>query len=83
MGKHMSRNERMALIFNSILHVVEEKGLFRFTLADIADKSKYSEQTIKAHHGSVQNIRETLLIHAQQKGIAHILNTPITDMIGA
>jgi AcrR family transcriptional regulator len=72
MGKHMSRIERRALIFNSILHVIGQKGLHNFSIDHVAEHAKCGLSTVKIHFGNLKDIREEVVRYAQQKGIAPV-----------
>ena len=81
MGRYMSRKERHSSILNATLKCVERKGLFSFSIADVADEADCGMGTVKVHFGNIHSIRVEIVIHAKENNISSILNIPITDMI--
>ena len=78
---HMSREKREQLIFNCILNLVNEQGLFKITINEIAKRAGCSTSLIKVYFGGIVKIRRKVLEHAKENKIKKILNTPVTDLL--
>jgi AcrR family transcriptional regulator len=81
--RRLPRRKRKAYILQAIVNLAETRGLYNFTIRDIAEQSECSESTIKIHFGTMKNIREETVIYADQKGLGKILSTPVINIIGA
>lgn len=80
-SNYMSRKKRRRFVFDCILKLIEEYGLFNVSIAQIAKKAGCSNSTVESHFGGIYSIRETVLEYAVDNNIREILDTPVTDMI--
>lgn len=80
-NKYMSQHERRELLFACILRCVNNKGLFKMTLIDIASEAQCSKSLVKHHFGGIMKIRRAVIDFAKQTNNKNILDIPITDII--
>lgn len=78
---HLPRQQREKIIFASIMNCVEEHGVFKFTIPQIAQDAKCSETLIKLYFGGIVSIRHKVIQFARDTNIKKILDTPIVDML--
>jgi len=81
MKTHMSAEERKSLIFEISMAVAFKKGLFKFTIGDVAKKSQCSRSTVKHYYGGIINLRNSIIEYGQIHRISWIIETPITDLL--
>ena len=81
MKPYMSKQERKNLIFTIALKVAEDKGIFKFTLNEVAKSCKCSKSLIKHHYGGIVNLRSEVILYGRKNNVNWIKNTSIMELL--
>jgi hypothetical protein len=79
--KHLPRQKREKIIFDSIMHCADVYGVFKFTIPQVAKHADCSTSLVKLYFGGIVSIQHKVIQYARDTKINKILDTPITDFI--
>ncbi len=78
---YMKRTERKNSLFKHCLSSAKEKGLFNFTIYDVADIANCSSSTVTQYHGGIKKIRKSIIEYGMDNNIDWILDTNVSAIL--
>lgn len=78
--KYMPKKQRRLLLFAIALSFARKKGLFSFSLQEVAKSGGCSVSTVKKYFGGISKLRSEIIRYGIIKDISWIKETSILDL---